>query len=180
MRGCCCLGIALFLVLTTDAQQPSKLKTAVINWIADGPVLVYDVHFTGVETMPTSLKTLLKDIAENEGFYLTGEDKSKTVSSQSKRISIEYVPTKSRYRPVRIGKVEVKETPATVECTVAFSKKPSETDLTKVDAILETFARKFRKATKSVTSSVKHTEGSQPTVWAFAISFKEPPPKAKK
>lgn len=171
------MGVSVVLLgvcWTLSAQVPNKLKTASIDWIADVPMLVYDVRYTGAETMPTPLKTLLKDIAESEGFYLTGEDKSKTVSSQSKRISIEYVKAKSKLKPVRIGKIEVKETPASIQCLVAFSKKPSETDLTKVDGILETFARKYRKAAKSVTSSVKHTEGTQPSVWAFQISFKEP------
>lgn len=176
-----CSALLLVPICLPAAQEfdRAKLKTAQVLWVADAPQLVYDVRFTGADTMPTALKILLKDIAESEGWYLTGKDKSTTVSSQSKRISIEYVPLKSKLKPVRIGKVEIKESPAAVDCLVVFSKKPSNADLTRLDDVLETFARKYRKAAKSVSSTVKHKEGSQPSVWAFEVKFKEPAKAAK-
>src|SRR6478735_5949990 len=85
------------------AQDPApKLRTAVIQWIADTPALTYDVRYSGDDTttMPTALKYLLKDLADSEGLYLTGEDKSKTIASQNRRITLEYAPTKSKAKGV--------------------------------------------------------------------------------
>ena len=78
--------------------------------------------------MPTALKYFLKDLAESEGWYLTGEDKSKTVASQAKRISLETTNAKSRLTPVRISKVEVKELAGAVNCVVSYGKKPGADD----------------------------------------------------
>src|SRR5262245_2883575 len=160
--------------------EPPKLKSAVILWVADSPQLTYDVRYTGDSTtMPTALKYLLKDLAEYDGWYLTGEDKSKTVASQTKRISLEYTAAKSKLKTARVSRIEVKENPMSVACVVSFAKKPGADDVKSLSGVLETFARKYTKAAKSVASAVEPAE-MKSTVWNFEVRFKEPAKKDKK
>jgi hypothetical protein len=169
---------------TLRAQDPDpvKLKSAVILWVADSPQLTYDIRYSGGDstTMPTALKYLIKDVAEYDGWYLTGEDKSKTVASQSKRISLETTAAKSKLKFARVGRIEVKETPKSVACVVSFAKKPGADDVKRLSEVLETFARKYTKATKSVASAVESAETMKATVWTFDVRFKEAAKKDKK
>jgi hypothetical protein len=162
-------------------EDGGKRKTAVIQWVADAPVLVYDIRFTGDgTTMPTALKYLLKDLAEGEGFYLTGEDKSKTVASQAKRISLEYTPTRSKPRPIRTAKIEIKELDSAITCVVTYLKKPAKDDVTRTGDMLETFGRKYLKTAKNAPATVEPAATARASVWSFDIRFKEPPAKDKK
>ena len=179
--------LALLLIAlstwTLRAQEPDpgKLKSAVILWVADSPQLTYDIRYSGESaTMPTALKYLIKDLAEYDGWYLTGEDKTKTVASQSKRISLETTAAKSKLKVARVGRIEVKETPKSVACVVSFAKKPGAEDVKRLSEVLETFARKYTKATKSVASAVESAETMKATVWTFDVRFKEAAKKDKK
>lgn len=177
-------GIVLVAATAAASAQeadPAKLRSAVILWVADSPQLVYDIRYAGGgTTMPTALKYLIKDLAENDGWYLTGEDKSKTIASQAKRISLEYMGAKSNLRPVRVGRIEVKEAPKSVACVVSFGKKPGADDVKRVGGVLEMFARKYRKAAKSAASSVESAATNKATVWTFEVHFEEAAKKAKK
>src|SRR5262245_61387279 len=176
------LLLIAFSMWTLRAQEPDpvKLKSAVILWVAEGPQLTYDVRYSGDSTtMPTALKYLIKDLAEYDGWYLTGEDKTKTVASQSKRISLETTAAKSKLKFARVGRIEVKETPKSVACVVSFAKKPGSEDVKRLSEVLETFARKYTKATKSVASAVESAE-TKATVWTFDVRFKEAAKKDKK
>jgi len=171
------------VVAGVPAQDPEagKRKTAVIQWVADSPQLTYDVRFTGDSTtMPTALKYLVKDLAESEGWYLTGEDKSKTVASQAKRLTLDYAGAKSKPRNIRVSKIEIKEHPSAVACNVTYAKKPGKDDLSRTSGILETFGRKYLKVAKTIRSSVESTETAQAKVWSFEVSFKDPAAKEKK
>ena len=174
--------MAMTAVPRAQEPDPPKLKSAVILWVADSPQLTYDIRYTGGETttMPTALKYLVKDLAENDGWYLTGEDKSKTVASQAKRISLEYTAAKSRLKAARVSRIEVKETPKSVACVVSFAKRPGADDVKRLGEMLETFARKYTKATKSVASTVESAETMKATVWTFDVRFKDLPKKDKK
>lgn len=174
---------ALAVVAASSAGQdaPVKLKAATIQWVADAPLLTYDVRYLGGDTttMPTALKYLLKDLAECEGWYLTGEDKSKTIASQAKRISLEYTKARSKLKTNRVGKIEAKETPGAVEFVVTFAKKPGGEELTRLGGVLETFARKYVKAAKSISAAVQHEATTKANVWNFEVRFKEPAAKKK-
>lgn len=174
--------LAVTAGLPAQEPDPAKLKSAVILWVADSPQLTYDIRFAGGEstTMPTALRYLVKDLAENDGWYLTGEDKSKTVASQAKRISLEYTAAKSKIKTARVGRIEVKETPKSVACVVSFSKKPGADDVKRLSGVLQIFARKYTKAAKSVVSTVEPAETMKATVWTFEVRFKEPAKKDKK
>lgn len=168
---------------SAPAQDPeaAKRKTAIIQWVADAPQLVYDIRFTGDSTtMPTALKYLVKDLAENEGWYLTGEDKSKTVASQAKRITLDYAAAKSKPKGVRISKVEIKELPDAVACVVTYGKKPGKDELARTSGILETFGRKYLKIAKTIRSNVASAETNKASVWSFEVRFKDPAAKEKK
>ena len=186
VRDCCImrllhqLALAIFIVASAaslGAQQPAgiKLKAAVIQWVADVPQLTYDIRYSGGEgtTMPTALKYLIKDLAEMEGWYLTGEDKSKTVASQAKRIHLDYTSAKSKPATIRIGKIEVKETPKSVDFVVWFAKKPGRDDVTRLDGVLQTFARKYMKLAKSERTTIAHAEAAKANVWTYEVRFKE-------
>src|SRR5262245_29716739 len=161
--------------------EPVKRKTAVIQWVADAPQLIYDIRFTGDSTtMPMALKYLTKDLAESEGWYLTGEDKSKTVASQAKRITLDYSAAKSKLKAIRVSKVEIKELPDAVACLVTYSKKPGKDDVARTGGILETFGRKYLKIAKTVRSSVSSAETAKASVWSFDVHFKDPAAKEKK
>jgi len=163
-------------------QEPElKRRTALIQWVADSPQLTYDVRFTGDSTtMPTALKYLVKDLAESEGWYLTGDDKSKTVASQAKRITLEYVGAKSKLKNIRVTKIEVKELPSAVACTVTYGKKPGKDDVTRTGGILETFGRKYLKAAKTARANVESAETARASVWSFDVRFNDPAAKEKK
>jgi hypothetical protein len=174
------LALCVWTVRAKDPEPAARPKSAVILWVTDAP-LTYDIRYAGGAgtTMPTALKYFLKDLAESEGWYLTGEDKSKTVASQSKRISLETTNAKSRLSAVRVSKVEVKEAPGAVNCVVTFGKKPSADELKRTEGILNTFARKYSKVAKATTSTVQHADVAKGFVWSFEVRFKEPPAKVK-
>ena len=187
------LQVSAFTVLITagacylPAQDPdaAKRKSAAIQWVADGPPLVYDVRFTGGDstTMPTALKYLVKDLAASEGWYLTGEDKSKTVSSTSKRISLDVTKEKSKLGVMRVSKIDVKELPNALACVVTYSKKPAKEDVARIGGVLETFGRKYLKIAKGIAATVAPAEAGKANVWAFDVHFIVPakePAKEKK
>ena len=179
---CAWAFVTVLSAVSLQAQDPgAKRKSAVILWVTDAP-LTYDVRYAGGDsaTMPTALKYLLQDLAESEGWYLTGEDKSKSVASQAKRISLETTNAKSRLSAVRISKVEVKELAGAVNCLVTFGKKPAAEDVKRTEGILNTFARKYAKVVKATSSTVEHTEPAKGNVWSFEVRFKETAAKAKK
>ena len=177
-----CLIVLGACFLQAQDPDPAKRRTAIILWVADAPQLVYDVRYTGGDstTMPTALRYLVKDLAESEGWYLTGEEKSKTIASQAKRITLEFTKAKSKGNATRASKVEVKEAVGSVACVVSFAKKPGADDVKRMDSVLETFARKYAKVAKSVPSTVEHAETAKANVWSFEVRFKEPAAKAKK
>jgi hypothetical protein len=167
--------------LQAKGPEPAQRKSALILWVSDAP-LTYDVRYAGGDstTMPTALKYFLKDLAESEGWYLTGEDKSKTIASQAKRITLETTNAKSRLSAVRISKVEVKEIPGAVSCVVTFGKKPGADDLKRTEGILNMFARKYAKVAKGTSSTVQQNDTAKGNVRSFEVRFKEAAAKAKK
>lgn len=175
------VSAVLYVAANAGAQAPGKLKTAVIQLAADTPLLVYDIRFTGdTTTMPTALKYLVKDVAEYEGWYLTGTEKSKTIASRAKRVSLEYVPARSKNKATRIGKIDVKETAKSIDCVVTFAKKPARDELSRLGGILGTFARKYTKAAKNASATVEHSETAQAAVWNFHVHIEAAAAKAKK
>lgn len=177
----CSILLVLCTALAAQDEPPVKFKTATIQWLGDTPVLAYEVRYNSdTTTMPTAFKYLLKDLADSEGWHLTGEDKSKTIASQVRRVAIAAVKSKSKVNPVRVTKIEAKETPMAVEFVVTFGKKPAEADVTRTAGVLETFARKLVKATKSVASTVQHEPTGKGAVWNYEVRFKETAAKPKK
>ena len=177
-------GAAIFLWagwLSAQAPEPAKLKTATVQWVADTPQLTYDVRYSGDgTTMPTAFKYLLKDLAELEGWYLTGEDKSKTIASQAKRIQLEYTQAKSKVKGPRVSKIDVKETPKSIDFVVAFAKKPSRDEVAKLGDVLETFSRKYAKIPKGTAADVELADTPKATVWKLEVRYKAPPAMDKK
>ena len=178
------LGTIIFVAAASlSAQDPdaAKRKTAVIQLVADAPQLTYDIRFTGGDstTMPTALKYLIKDLAQCEGWYLTGEDKSKTVASQAKRIWLETTKAKSKVSGTRVNKIEVKELPGMIACVVSYGKKANLEDVKRTGGVLDTFARKYVKLVKGAATTVTHAETAKPSVWSFEVRYKEPAKEKK-
>lgn len=186
MRPTHCIWLAAIVlgiagVSGGQAPDPAKLKTAVVQWVADMPNLTYDIRFTGdTTTMPTALKYLVKDLAEYEGWYLTGEDKTKTIASRAKRISLEYVQGKSKIKATRVAKIDVKETPKSIDLVATFAKKPSREEVSRLGGILATFSRKYAKIAKNAPATLEQTETAKVAVWSFQVRFDMPPAKVKK
>jgi hypothetical protein len=167
--------------LQAQAPDPARHKTALVQWVSDGPPLVYDVRFTGGDTtMPTALKYLIKDLAESEGWHLTGQDKSKVVASQAKRIALDYTPARSKPRAVRAGQIEINEQPDAIHCVVTFAKKPGKDEVSRTGEVLETFGRKYLKVAKTLRATVEAAEASRANMWSFGIRFKDAAAKDKK
>lgn len=174
--------VVVAVTMAADEPAPAKLRTAVIQWVADNPQLTYDVRFAGGDstTIPAALKNLLRDLADSEGIYLTGESKSKTVASQNRRYFFEYTAVKSKIKGTRVSKVDVKEVGDGVMFVVRFGKTPGDDDLTRIDGVLETFARKYQKVAKGAPATVRHRELPKGGGWTFTVHFKEADAKGKK
>ncbi len=173
----CMVVAAIGQLASVQPPDPRLLRTATVQWVSDGPPLVYDIRYAGGDstTMPTALRYLVKDLALSDGWYLTGEDKSKTVASQSKRLSLAYTREKSKIAAVRITKVEVKEGANAVGCTVSFTRKPAAEDVKRAEGVLETFTRKYEKLAKGTPLTVESAATAKTAIWSFEVRFKLPP-----